>query len=153
MSVAAIARMASPKPLDEKAARRLDSDDWVDELRELPAKITDENRVQAVAGIKALLRLTRSSRVRNAAALALTDIVEAEAATAIATVLRRPELATSAELSSLPSMTSGPRCRSILSSRWSRTVRLRHGRRRPRFWRRGELSRCSGLIWRMPGHG
>jgi hypothetical protein len=58
--------------------------------------LPDDERVEAAAAISNVLKQTRSNPVRNAAAIALTDLIGAAATDTIVDVLERPEMASSA---------------------------------------------------------
>ena len=68
----------------------------LDALGSVTEMVTDENRLAASAAIAAMLRSTRSAKVRSAAALALADLGGDTAAEAINSVLEREDVAPAA---------------------------------------------------------
>lgn len=96
MTLATLVQKARPSGHRSARDREVDEEGLVAALKGLPGEITEAERAQAVSVVNVLLRATRSARVRNASALALTDIAGKQAGPAIAAVLRRPEIARSA---------------------------------------------------------
>lgn len=72
-----------------------DESQLVEALRSIPSEISSENRQDAVKAVERALRETTSHRVRNAAALSLTDMLGKGAADVILDIVARPELARS----------------------------------------------------------